>query len=95
MGKYTPAAAGHEKAKVAACVALLDRGWGKPEQSHEMNADIQITIRQILDNPKPGDSARVIESATGNATRAKNPSKIIRSQLLIVYDALISRATEC
>ena len=36
-------------ARVSAAGILLDRGWGKPDQSHELNADIQITIRQILD----------------------------------------------
>lgn len=36
-------------ARVSAAGILLDRGWGKAEQSHELNADIQITIRQILD----------------------------------------------
>jgi hypothetical protein len=41
----------NEGARVAAAVALLDRGWGKAEQGHELNADIQITIRTLLDPP--------------------------------------------
>ena len=42
-----------ESAKVAACVALLDRGWGKCAQPHtgaDGESDIRITIRQILES---------------------------------------------
>ena len=41
--KGAPAAA-----RVAACSALLDRGWGKPTQSIEADGDIRITIRKML-----------------------------------------------
>lgn len=39
-----------EPAKVAAAVALLDRGWGKPQQdnSHEVKGKIEITLRKLL-----------------------------------------------
>ena len=39
----------NEGARVAACGALLDRGWGKQAQMHtgEDGGDIQIVIRQI------------------------------------------------
>ena len=42
----------HEGARVAAAVALLDRGWGKPAQIHsgEDGGDIRITIRKIFDD---------------------------------------------
>jgi hypothetical protein len=35
----------------SAAVALLDRGWGKPEQSHVGldGGDIKVTIRQIVE----------------------------------------------
>ena len=43
--KAAPAAA-----RVSAASALLDRGWGKPEQSHVGldGGDITVTIRQIV-----------------------------------------------
>ena len=42
----------NEGARVAAAVALLDRGWGKPAQMHsgEDGGDIRITIRKIFDD---------------------------------------------
>lgn len=36
-------------ARIAACNSILDRAYGKAEQSHELNADIQITIRKLFD----------------------------------------------
>lgn len=40
-----------DAARVAACVALLDRGWGKAPQSHtgeDGEGDIRVTIRHII-----------------------------------------------
>jgi hypothetical protein len=39
-----------KNARVAACAALLDRGWGKPHQTvgGEDGKDIRITIRKML-----------------------------------------------
>jgi hypothetical protein len=39
-------------ARVSAATALLDRGWGKPPQSHvgEDDGDVRITIRQIFED---------------------------------------------
>jgi len=39
----------NDGARVAAAIALLDRGWGKPAQMHtgEDGGDIRIVIRQI------------------------------------------------
>ena len=40
-----------EAARVAACVALLDRGWGRPPQAHtgeNGEGDIRVTIRHIV-----------------------------------------------
>jgi hypothetical protein len=44
--KAAPAAA-----RVSAASALLDRGWGKPNQPHggEDGGDIRVTIRQIVE----------------------------------------------
>jgi hypothetical protein len=38
-------------ARVTAAALLLDRGWGKAEQSHvgADGGDIQVTIRQIIE----------------------------------------------
>jgi hypothetical protein len=44
-----------EAARVAACVALLDRGWGKPPQAHtgeNGEGDIRVTIRHIVQEIK-------------------------------------------
>jgi hypothetical protein len=52
----------NDNARVRAIEVLLERAYGKPEQSHELNAEIRITIRQLLDPlPRPGDDAKVIE----------------------------------
>jgi len=39
-----------EPARVAAAVALLDRGWGKPKQdnSHEVKGEIRVVLREML-----------------------------------------------
>jgi len=41
-----------EAARVAASIALLDRGWGKPNQPHDAKVDgeLRITIRKMLDD---------------------------------------------
>jgi hypothetical protein len=44
-----------EASRVAASVALLDRGWGKPAQpltGKNGNEDIQVTIRTIMEGKK-------------------------------------------
>jgi len=40
-----------EAARVSAAIALLDRGWGKPNQPHEakIDGDLTITIRKMLE----------------------------------------------
>jgi hypothetical protein len=47
----------NEGARVAAAVALLDRGWGKPAQMHtgEDGGDIRITIRKIFEHRDEGE----------------------------------------
>ena len=42
-----------EAARVAAATALLDRGWGKPRQSHEA----EITHRYVIEIPALMDNA--------------------------------------
>jgi hypothetical protein len=41
-----------DAARVAASIALLDRGWGKPNQPHDAKVDgeLRITIRKMLDD---------------------------------------------
>jgi hypothetical protein len=49
-----------ERARVAACGLLLERGWGKAPQPHtgaDGEGDIRITIRQILDGVKDKEGA--------------------------------------
>ena len=41
-----------DQARVSAAQALLDRGWGKPAQTHtgqDGGGPIQVVIRQIID----------------------------------------------
>ena len=37
-------------ARVAAANSVLDRGWGKADQTHSVDANIQVTIRHILEH---------------------------------------------
>ena len=39
-----------EAARVSASIALLDRGWGKPNQPHDakLDGELRITIRKML-----------------------------------------------
>jgi hypothetical protein len=41
----------NDAARVSAAVALLDRGWGRPTQSHvgQDDGEIQVSIRQIVE----------------------------------------------
>jgi len=48
-------------ARAAAASSLLDRGYGKAEQSVDQKSDLQITIRQILDAPAPKLVGRVVD----------------------------------
>jgi hypothetical protein len=41
---------------VSACIALLDRGWGKPDKTHNHNGDIRQHI--ISDRPLTDDEWR-------------------------------------
>ena len=54
--KSAPAAA-----RVAAAVALLDRGWGKPQQNHDLTAtdQIRVTIRHMVEGMP--DEERMID----------------------------------
>ena len=38
-----------DAARVSACIALLDRGWGKPDKTHHHDGDIRQHI--ISDRP--------------------------------------------
>ena len=37
-----------ESARVAAAVALLDRGWGKPKQAATLQGEVRVTLRKML-----------------------------------------------
>lgn len=39
-----------EASRVSAAVALLDRGWGRPNQPHDakLEGELRITIRKML-----------------------------------------------
>ena len=39
-----------EAARVTASIALLDRGWGRPQQdqTHEIKGEIKVTLRKML-----------------------------------------------
>ena len=43
-----------EAARVAAAIALLDRGWGKPQQDnthlHEVKGEIRVVLRKMLED---------------------------------------------
>ena len=45
-----------DAARVSACVALLDRGWGKPDKTHHYDGDIRQHI--ISDRPLTADEWR-------------------------------------
>ena len=45
-----------DAARVSACVALLDRGWGKPDKTHHHDGDIRQHI--ISDRPLTDDEWR-------------------------------------
>lgn len=44
-----------EAARVSAAIALLDRGWGKPNQPHDAKVDgeLRIVIRKMLKDDEP------------------------------------------
>ena len=37
-------------ARVAAAIHILDRGWGKADQTHTVDSNISVTIRHILEH---------------------------------------------
>jgi len=45
-----------EAARVSASIALLDRGWGKPNQPHDAKVDgeLRIVIRKMLKDEPDG-----------------------------------------
>jgi hypothetical protein len=45
-----------DAARVSACIALLDRGWGKPDKTHHHDGDIRQHI--ISDRPLTDDEWR-------------------------------------
>ena len=54
--KAAPAAA-----RVSAASALLDRGWGKPQQTHTgEDGDIRVVIRTITEGAPPVPSCQVL-----------------------------------
>jgi hypothetical protein len=51
----------HANSRIAAASVILDRGWGKAPQTHEIEANhaINIIIRKVLDEP---DDEQLIDS---------------------------------
>ena len=41
-----------EPARVAAAVALLDHGWGKPktDNTHTLSGEVRVVLRKMLDD---------------------------------------------
>jgi hypothetical protein len=55
----------NESARVAAAVALLDRGWGKPAQAHtgeNGEGNIRVVIRHIVTGREKPLEAKVIDA---------------------------------
>jgi hypothetical protein len=55
----------NEGARVAAAVALLDRGWGRPAQSHTAEngeGAIKVVIRHIVGGRDVAFDAKVIDA---------------------------------
>lgn len=48
-----------EPARVSACVALLERGWGRPQSDVNLNAAITVTVRKMLSDDS--DDALMID----------------------------------
>ena len=58
----------NDSARVAAAVALLDRGWGKPSQSHtgaDGEGPITVVIRNVIDEIRCAEEAKVIDVEPG------------------------------
>ena len=54
-----------DSARVSACVALLDRGWGKPDKTHHHDGNIRQHI--ISDRPlTPGVERQVLQGVRTN-----------------------------
>ena len=53
MAPWSPSSHAPYAARVAAAEALLDRGWGKPRQSHEA----EVTHRYVIEIPALMDNA--------------------------------------
>jgi hypothetical protein len=61
----------NESARVAAAVALLDRGWGKPAQAHtgeNGEGNIRVVIRHIVGGRDVEQSKPVLIDAVPNVT---------------------------
>jgi hypothetical protein len=55
-----------DAARVSACIALLDRGWGKPDKTHHHDGDIRQHI--ISDRPLTPDEWTAKYCRSPNAT---------------------------
>jgi hypothetical protein len=68
-----------EAARVAACVALLDRGWGKaPQTFDEDGGDIRIVVRHIICGERP---LKLVEQADGREKVVANASQSLPSSI--------------
>lgn len=64
-----------ESARVAACMVLLDRGWGKAAQAHpDIDGQGPIVVEIVYRQREPRSDPRIMElKANGSATPAASP----------------------
>ena len=43
----------NENTRSYCATALLDRGWGKPAQDNSLSGELNINIRNVLNDKKP------------------------------------------
>jgi hypothetical protein len=55
-----------EPVQMGACIALLDRGWGKPAQTHtgeDGEGDIRIVVRHIISSVRAEQPLKLVEQS--------------------------------
>ena len=77
-------------ARVAAAEALLDRGWGKPRQSHEA----EITHRYVIEIPALMDNATWEAEALEPRPRSSKGQLMDRREALLLVERLKRRTRD-
>jgi hypothetical protein len=68
--------------RVAAAIALLDRGWGKPAQTHtgeDGEGDIRIVVRHIISSVRAEQPLKLVEQSNGRELVGANASQPLPS----------------